>query len=208
MKDPAGLANLLHTIQELKRIKRTGWVDRGVPAGEIESVADHSYLTALIAWIAAIDDPTVDPDRVLKLAIIHDLAESIVGDAPPYEAGDVPDHSDAAAHRAFFSVRHVRSAENKRAKQVAEGQAFARLSGQMAPATRAELTALWEEYEAQATPESRFVKQVDTLEAYLQSRHYAQRHPELPLQGFTDMAEHEIDHPTLTAVRDASTGDS
>jgi len=198
-----GLAALFRTIQELKRVKRTGWVDRGVPLADVESVADHSCLTALIAWIAALDDPALDPERVLKLAMIHDLAESITGDSPPYEARDVPDRSDAGGRREFFRVRHVRSTENKRAKRAAEGEAFARLANGMSPEARAEFTSLWDEYEAQSAPEARFVKQVDTLEAYLQARHYARQYPELPLWGFTDMAEHEIDHPTLTTIRDA-----
>ncbi len=48
------------------------------------------------------------------------------------------------------------------------------------------------------------MKDADRLEAYLQALHYAAGDPDLPLWGFTDMAENEIDHPTLTALRDAS----
>lgn len=200
-----GLAGVLRTIQELKRVKRTGWIDRGVPIADVESVADHSYLTALIAWMASIDDPSLDSDRVLKLAMVHDLAESIVGDAPPYEPHEVPNRADADALRAFFSVRHQRSSEGSAAKKAGEHEAFLRLAAEMLPATRAELTSHWEEYEAQATVEARFVKEVDRLEAYLQALHYAENDPKLPLWGFTDMAANEIDHPTLAAIRDAST---
>jgi putative hydrolase of HD superfamily len=202
------VATLLAILQGLKRVPRTGWLDRGVPAADAESVADHSYLTALIAWTLALDDPELDADRVLKLAMIHDLAEAIVGDAPPYEPHEVPDRADAAAHRAFFSVRHVRTSENRVAKQQAEGAAFAHLAGLMPPGAREELSALWAEYESHATPEARFVKEVDTLEAYLESRHYAARDPDLPLWGFTDMAGKEITHPLLVALRDAARSDS
>ena len=75
----------------------------------------------------------------------------------------------------------------------------------MPPGARAELLPLWAEYEAQASPEARFVKDADRLEAYLQALHYAAGDSDLPLWGFTDMADNEIDHPTLTALRDAST---
>ena len=200
----ADLAAVLRTVQELKRVKRTGWIDRGVPIAEVESVADHSYFTALIAWMASIDDPRLDSDRVLKLAIIHDLAESIVGDAPPYEAHEVPDRSDTDALRAFFNVRHQRSPEGATAKRAGEHDAFLRLTQGMPSGTRSEFSSLWAEYEGQSTPEARFVKDVDRLEAYLQALHYAEGDPDLPLWGFTDMAENEIDHPTLTAIRDAS----
>ncbi len=201
----ADLAVVLRTVQELKRVKRTGWIDRGVPLAEVESVADHSYLTALIAWMASIDDPALDSDRVLKLAMVHDLAESIVGDAPPYEAHDVPDRFDLYALRAFFSVRHTRTAEGAAAKKASEHEAFQLLTRGMPPGTQSELSSLWDEYEGQSTPEARFVKDIDRLEAYLQALHYAEGDPTLPLWGFTDMANNEIDHPTVTAIRDAST---
>ncbi len=204
----ADLAVVLRTIQHLKRVKRTGWIDRGVPIADVESVADHTYLTALIAWMASIDDPDLDSDRVLKLAMVHDLAESIVGDAPPYEAHDVPDRSDIDALRAFFSVRHQRSDGNTAAKRAGEHDAFLRLARGMPPGAQSELSSLWEEYEGQSTPEARFVKDVDRLEAYLQALHYSATDPDLPLWGFTDMADNEIDHPTLTAIRDASTDHS
>jgi putative hydrolase of HD superfamily len=197
------VVTLFAILRGLKRVPRTGWLDRGVPAAAAESVADHSYLTALIAWLLALDAPGLDADRVLKLAMIHDLAEAIVGDAPPYEPHDVPDRTDHEAHRAFFSVRHVRTPENRAAKQEAEAAAFAHLAGLMPSEAQAEITGLWEEYEARSTPEARFVKEVDILEAYLESLHYAAQDPNLPLWGFTDMAEKEINHPLLVALRDA-----
>lgn len=198
------LAELIGTLGNLKRIKRTGWVDRGVPSDEIESVADHTLLASLIAWIVAGDNTSLDAERVLKMALIHDLAEATYGDAPPYERGDIPDPADVDALRAFFSVNHVRSAENATTKRLAEEAAMADLLALMPERVRDEMSRLWDEYEAQETPEARFVKEVDRLEAFLEARHYAEEHPDLPLAGFTEMAEHEIDDPDLAAIRDAS----
>lgn len=198
------LPSLIETIGNLKRIKRTGWIDRGVPPDEVESVADHSLLTALIAWIVARDNEELNADRVLKLAIIHDLAEATLGDAPPYDPGDVPDRSDLEAVSAFFSVDHVRSEQNAAAKRIAEDASMTELLALMPAGARAELAGLWAEYEAQQTAEARFVKQVDRLEAFLESRHYAGAHPDLPLSGFIDMVMQKIDHPDLTAIRDTA----
>ena len=204
MSTAAALVTLFRTLERLKRTPRTGWVDRGVRPADVESVADHSLLTALIAWFAARLDPELEADRVLKLALIHDLAEALVGDAPPYEPHEVPPRDDIDALRAFFSVRHLRTPENAARKRAAEDAAVAKLTALMPDEFAAEFRALWSEYEAQATPEARFVKQVDRLEAYLQSLTYAAAHPALPLWGFTDMAEKEIDHPALVAIRDAA----
>jgi putative hydrolase of HD superfamily len=198
------MVELFRTLENLKRTKRAGWIDRGVPSADVESVADHTLMTALIAWLLALSDVSLNADRVLKLVMIHDMAEAIVGDRPPYEPHEVPSREEPEVLRAFFSVRHLRTAENAAAKRQDEDAAAARLTSLMPEGAASEIEALWHEYEAQETPEARFVKQVDTLEAYLQSLTYAASAPDLPLWGFTDMARKEIDHPALAAIRDAA----
>lgn len=199
----SSLVRLFDQLQSLKRLPRTGWLDRGVPAEAVESVADHTLLSTLIAWQVASDDPALDADRVLKLALIHDLAEAIVGDEPPYAATDVPPREDLPALREFFSRRHLRSPENIAAKRVAEHEAATQLQSLMPDGGGDEFAALWDEVERQESPESRFVKEVDRLEAFLQSRQYGRNDPDLPLFGFTDMAMKEVHHPVLAAIRDA-----
>ena len=197
----SGLARLLAKVGKLKRIKRTGWLDRGVPPADAESVADHLYRTTLLAWLAAASDPALDRDRVLKLALIHDLAEAITGDAAPYGPDELPPATDRAARRAFFGVRHLRTPESASAKRAAERAAIAELLAPLPAELVAEVRALWDEYAAQESPESRFVKEADRLEAYLQSREYAGDDPDLPVWGFADMAAKEVHHPALTAIR-------
>lgn len=201
------LLTLFRALEHLKRTRRTGWMDRGIPPPEVESVADHTLMTALIAWILASEDRTLDASRVLKLAIIHDMAEALVGDRPPYEPHEIPSPDNPEALRAFFSVRHLRSPENAAAKRRDEAAAAVQLMDLMPGILSVEIEALWEEYEAQRTLEARFVKEVDRLEAFLQSRSYLARHPDVPVWGFADMAAKEITHPLLAAVRDAALAD-
>lgn len=201
MTDPTALVALLQHLLQLKATPRTGWLDRGVPPAETESIADHVLLTALTGWVTA--GPDLDRDRVLKLALVHDLAEAITGDPPPYPPEAVPPRDDPAALRAFFSRNHVRDAAAKAAKDRAEADAMTTLRALMPAGVATEIGTLWEEYEAQATPEARFVKDLDRFEAFLQARAYARRHPDLPLDGFTAMAQEEIATPALAALRDA-----
>lgn len=203
MTDGHGLARLLGLAGRLKGLKRTGWLDRGVPPEHAESVADHSYRTTLLAWLAAAADPALDRDRVLTLALIHDLAEAIAGDPAPYAPDELPPSVDREARRAFFRVRHLRTPAGAAAKRAAEHAAIADLLAPLPAELSTELHALWEEYESQASPEARFVKEADRLEAYLQSREYLAADPDLPVWGFADMAANEVHHPALTALRDA-----
>lgn len=197
------LRALFATIATLKTTPRTGWVDRGIATLVAESVAEHSFQTAMIAWMTALVHPErgLDPERVLKLALVHDLAEALIGDIPPYDAADIPDDPDA--RRRFFAVRRERSPEQVATKRAAEETATARLLATMPDPVRAEIGALLQEYEARETPEARFVKEVDALETFLQARSYAATHPAVPMDGFTDMARHALHDPALTAIRDA-----
>ena len=203
MSDLPALATFFTRVQDLKRVKRRGWIDRGVPLPEVESVSDHTWATALLAWLTALDGTDLDANRVLQLAMIHDLAEVIVGDEPPYGADELPAPGERDALREFFSRRHVRSAEGKVAKGLAEHAAFTELIADLSPGLQDYLRDLWDEYEARETPEARFVKQADTLEAYLQSRYYGSTDADLPLDGFRQMADIEVTQPEMVAIRDA-----
>ncbi len=196
---------LFRRLLGLKTTPRTGWLDRGIPPGETESISDHILMTTLIGWITA--DEALDRDRVLKLTLVHDLAEAITGDPPPYDRADVPPASDIEAVRDFFNRRHVRAAEDKSAKDRRERSVMTELTTLMPESVAGEIADLWTEYEEQTTPEARFAKNLDRFEAFLQARTYQTRYPDLPLGGFTHMALDELEHPTLIALRDAILSD-
>lgn len=197
------LLTLFRTLAKLKETPRTGWLDRGIPAGEVESVADHSMMTALMAWMLALDQPDLDADRVLQLAVLHDIAEAIVGDIPPYAPEEIPNRVDTTALRAFFSVRRIATPEAQEEKHEAERQAAEALFALLPEHVARDVRELWVEYESRSSAEARFVKDVDRLEVFLQARAYQRRYPDAPLEGFTDMAIHGIEHRGLQAIRDA-----
>ncbi|MCA9834541.1 MAG: HD domain-containing protein [Thermomicrobiales bacterium] len=193
--------DLWTTLYHLKDIHRTGWLDRGIPAAEAESVADHCFFVMLIAWTAAQSDTSLDANKVLQLAMIHDTAEAIAGDLPPYDPEDIP--TDPDAMRTFFSVRLQRSPENAARKRALEETAAAHLLTLVRDTATTHWQNLWHEYEAQISAEARFVKEVDRLEVFIQSRIYAGRFPNAPVDGFSDMARQTITHPLLVPIRDA-----
>jgi putative hydrolase of HD superfamily len=199
----AGLVRFLHRAGRLKRAARTGWLDRGIPPAACESVADHTFRTALLAWLAAGDD--LDRDRVLKLALLHDLAEAVTGDLPPYDPSLLPTEANDDARRAFLDQRHVRDQARSAAKFAVEAAAIADLLTDLPAECAAELDTLWQEFEAGTSPEARFVKQVDKLETYLQSREYLADDPNRPMASFAAEVAEVIDAPNLVALRDAIT---
>lgn len=71
------LANFLFEVGMLKRTPRSGFQFLGTGA---ESVAEHSFRTAMIGYTLAGLDPQADVGRVLKLCLFHDIPEARTGD--------------------------------------------------------------------------------------------------------------------------------
>lgn len=172
---------LIDAIGRLKEVPRTGWLDRGIPLEDVESVADHSFGVALLAWLLTPDE--LDRARVIELALLHDLAEFTVGDATPYDRDELA-HLDPDTRRNWLNQRHERTDEQRAVKHAAETAAIESLAAALPPERGRSLLERWAELSARTTPEARFVKQLDVLETWQQARRYADRHPDAPMQSF------------------------
>ena len=139
------LLAVLTDVGRLKTLRRAGWVRSGVE--EPESVADHSYRLAMLALLIA-PRLGLDIDRLVRLALLHDLAEARIGDLTP--ADRVAPADKAAREDAAFSEIVSGLSESKA------------------------LVELWRDYETGGTPEARIVRQLDKLEMALQALEYEQ----------------------------------
>jgi len=152
------LVDLLLETATLKRTPRAGWQMRGVP--RVESVAEHSFGVVFVALALAdvIEDEarresrarTLDLEKILLMALLHDLAEVRLGDLPPSAQLLIP----------------------PAVKSKAEASALEAL---LAPLPMAERwTALWQEFEDCTSPEGRLVRDADKLEMMVQCLRYEQ----------------------------------
>jgi putative hydrolase of HD superfamily len=71
------LANFFFEVGMLKRTPRTGFQFLGSGA---ESVAEHSFRTAIVGYTLARLDGEADVGRVLQLCLFHDVPEARTGD--------------------------------------------------------------------------------------------------------------------------------
>ncbi len=137
----------LRAIYRLKRVLRTGWLVRGIPRGSVESVAEHSFGAAVLAWEVARRlrerGVNVDPQRAALIALVHDLPEAVALDL------------DAEASRIYGEAK--RKAEEAAARKVLDG----------------ELLELWREFERLETEEAKAAKLADVLDMALQALEYA-----------------------------------
>lgn len=137
------------TIGNLKRVKRTGWVLKGIK--EAESVADHTYRVTVMCMILG-RTKGLDLSKLLTMALIHDLGETATSDIRYEEGGKV--------------------IASEKAKNTIEDDILVRIF----PATGNGdfYLSLWREFRDQSSPEARFLKQVEKLEMALQALEYGE----------------------------------
>jgi hypothetical protein len=73
--NPVKALNFFAVVGKLKLLKRTGWVNNNV--FEPESVADHMYRMSMLTFMLL--DTDIKRDHLMKVCMIHDLAEALVG---------------------------------------------------------------------------------------------------------------------------------
>lgn len=135
---PAELLNILSVAEKLKCHTRHCSTSSGRP----ESVAEHSWRTALMAILTASAFPEADMNKVIRMCLIHDLGEAFTGDIPSFDKTEADSKTEELALRQW--VQTFPSPE------------------------REEWLALYEEMEAQQTQEARIYKALDKLEAVIQ----------------------------------------
>lgn len=79
--EPRKLLEIICVAEKLKDELRHCYTKNG----RQESVAEHSWMTTLIAFFLKDIFPEVDMDKVIKMCIIHDLGEVFTGDVPVFE---------------------------------------------------------------------------------------------------------------------------
>ncbi|PVX27294.1 MAG: phosphohydrolase [Candidatus Bathyarchaeum sp.] len=153
----------------LKRTQRTGWVDVGVY--QPESVADHTFRTAVFCMLYA-DIADLDPLKLLRMALIHDLPEAIIGDLMPNQ----------------------KTAETRKNEE----NAINKMLSLLPDAQREKYLAVWNEYQQGKTKEAKAVRQIEKIEMALQATEYERFGSDRKsLERFSETAEEATVWPEL-----------
>lgn len=165
---------VFYEFNHLKTLYRQGWLRHGIPREQCETVAEHSLGVALLALFLADEYfPELDKGKLLRMGLLHDFGEIYAGDIVPGK----------------MSLADKHTLERKSVERV-----FAKLS------RGNEYLAVWEEFEAQATPEARFMKEIDRLEMGLQASVYEQDRVGGDLSAFFDSTDKALTTPELREI--------
>ncbi|XP_037960561.1 uncharacterized protein LOC119689737 [Teleopsis dalmanni] len=166
-----GLGDILQFMEligNLKHTKRTGWVLRDV--NDCESISGHMYRMSMMTFLLD-GSEGLNQIRCMELALVHDLAESLVGDITPF-CGVSKEEKRALEFKAMADICKLIEPRGKRIME------------------------LFEEYEQGESPESKFVKDLDRLDMVMQAFEYEKRdNCLLKHQEFFDSTEGKFNHP-------------
>ena len=142
---------IVHCIAGLKERTRHAWMK----SGRQESVAEHSWRMALMAYFLRDQFPNADLTRVLLMALLHDIGEVFTGDIPTFEKTD---------------------ADRAREHELRDEW----IDALPAPYA-AEVRSLFTEMDAMETEEAKIVKALDRMEAVI-THNEGDPHTWLPLE--------------------------
>lgn len=136
--------DFLLLADKLKCVKRYG-SNKKMANADRDSTADHSWRLALMVFVVASEfDLKLDVAKAIKMALIHDIAESISGDV---------DYRDIVSKK--ITPKQKKSKEDRAMKIIFQS---------MPSKLRKNINALYKEYELKGSEEAKFVKALDRIE--------------------------------------------
>ena len=167
------ISDFFFQIAGLKKLPRSGWKIK-VGLQNSESVAEHSYMMSVMAMILA-DLKTLNSEKVIKMSILHDWAESKIGDFMPDEIG-------------------------YEKKSELENYAMIEILESLPEKIQFNYQTLWNEFLERDTPEARLVHELDKLELALQAKIYEEDVDPERVKPFIISAVEQIIDPDVKKI--------
>ena len=161
-------------VLELKNVPRQGWKEK-LEIDNPESVADHSYSTTVLSMILS-DMKGLDTEKIIRMALLHDLAESIIGDITP---------------------EHI----TKNEKITKENHAIKQILKNLPDSITEPYFEIWNDYQKKLSKEAILLHDIDKLEMAFQAKFYQKKGiSKEKLKIFFDTAKMEIKDKKLRDI--------
>lgn len=211
------ILDFLIKINKLKQMPRTGLVFRGVK--NPETIAEQTFRTALMAWSLG-ERKRINMERVLKMALVHEICEVYTNDATPYDhllprpreelkkiclnPSKFPKKEREEIIEYLREMYKIWPKFPKKEKEKIfqkdyknEKKALEKLSSKLPPSLRKEIIDLWDDFKRQITKEGKFVNQVYWTQTYFQALEYLQEDPEFPIRAWREQMIQTVADPIL-----------
>ena len=153
-------------VSELKNVKRSGWKYK-LNLDHAESVADHTYVMTVLGMVIS-DLHGLNTEKIMRMSLLHDLAESITGDIMPNKI-------------------------TKDEKYMKENNAITTILGKLPNELTKIYSNIWEDMQKKESDEAKFVHELDKLEMVIQAKVYQKSGiNEKKIKPFLDSAVNDI----------------
>jgi|TARA_B100001540_G_C15782269_1_gene631573 putative hydrolase of HD superfamily len=159
------ISDFFFQIAGLKNLPRTGWKVK-LNVENSESVAEHSYMMSVMAMVLS-DIKELNTEKILKMSILHDWAESKIGDFMPNEI----------------------SSEKK---TELEEYAMSEILDDLPSKIKNDYYDIWNDYKDSSSKEAKFVHELDRLEMALQGKIYEKENDPEKIKPFLTTAVEQI----------------
>lgn len=192
-KKDKGLENILDFISEinkLKRLPRTLWVLMGVK--NPETVAGHIFTTSLMAWIFGQERKELNLEKILKMALCHELPSVYTGDLiTPFTLKEEKIKTFQKWPRLLRTEKRRKFLEDYQK----EKRALKKVTSKLEKPLREEIIGLFDEYKMATTPEGRFVNQINVLAVLFQAIQYQKKYKNLPIDWMWEWTFEKCESP-------------
>ena len=143
------ISPFLDHFYKLKEVKRTGWKTK-LHLVDAESVAEHTLTMIVFALLfSEFNNYSLNRTiKIIKMILIHDLGESIIGDLVP---------------------KTIEFATKKHSENIAINAIIAKIPW---TAIKSDYYGLWKEFDENKTDTSKIIHLIDKIEMAIQAKYY------------------------------------
>lgn len=200
------ILNFFIEVGKLKGKERRGWQIHKIK--KPETTAEHIFHSAILAWILG-RDKKLNLEKVIKMALVHDICEIYSPDFTSYDAVGLKEKGKITI-KDFLKIKPKTGRPTlgqrkklEKIKKKLEVKAMKKLLFKLPFDLKKEIQTLWLDYENGLSPEGRFVKQVDKVTNLLQGLEYWQKYGKIQCDLWMRRAKEVLDDPLLVEFMEA-----
>jgi len=211
------ILKFLLDVNKLKQMPRTGLLFRGVK--DPETIGEQTFVTAIMTWVFGVQR-NINMEKVLKMALSHEICEVYAGDATPYDSilpRPKEEIKKMLSDPTSFSKKEIIKTKKLLKKMYKvwpkfsrdekeelfkkdydeEKKALKKLTSILPKNLRKEMFCLWDDFKLEKTREGNLVNQAYWIQSYFQTLQYLYKDKNFPIRPWREQMIHFLDDCNL-----------
>jgi len=195
-KELKAILDFLSQIGKMKRMPRRIWQLLGVK-DSLETVAGHVFSISLMAWIFGREKKELNMERLLKMALCHEIAAVYTNDLTPYDSILTKGKEKREVFKKWLHLPRKEKEKIHFQHYRREKKALKKLTLKIKTPFKKEIIRLFDEYKTVSSAEARFLNQVNVLAVLLQALLYWKKDKKLQIDWMWEWALEKCEDPII-----------